>query len=231
MPNNLLHILSASMIILLSSCAVKREIPSRPVPNSESTSQMTMRDYSTFAKIPDKPTSIAYRLVLQTIPYTRERAFWGQWGGCGNRGGKPVDEMDEIFWKHDVVYAEARSIRTMKLADEACVAALAKLDTESMSDEALEFHKRSTKFFTSRLSTVVGKPVSCFVYLNEPEQSPFSSPESVYDFIAPQESTPRKNSSKQILANLKYKDSEEMSSARSAPRQKNDEELSLANRN
>jgi hypothetical protein len=231
MPNNLLHILSASMIILLSSCAVKREIPAAPVPKSNLTGQVTKHDHSEFAKIPDRPTSLAYRLVLQTIPYTRERAFWGQWGGCGSRGGAPVDEMDEIFWKHDVVYAETRSIRTMRLADEACVAALAKLDTTSMSDEALEFHKRSTKFFTSRLSTVVGKPVSCFVYFNEPEQSPFSSPESVYEFFEPEESNLTKSSSRQILASLKNKDSEEMSSARSAPRRKNEEELSLANRN
>lgn len=231
MLNNPIHILTASMIILLSSCAAKREIPSRPVPKSELKSQVAKHDYSTFAKIPDKPTSIAYRLVLQTIPYTRERAFWGQWGGCGNRGGKPVDEMDEIFWKHDVVYAEARSIRTMKLADEACVAALAKLDTKSMSDDALEFHNRSIKFFTSRFSTVVGKPVSCFVYLNEPEQSPFSSPESVYDFIAPSESTPGKNSSQQILANLKFKESDKISSARPAKRKKDEMDQSLANRN
>ena len=120
------HLLIACAAALLSlpACATKREVPFRTSPGAPFTDQMARYDYSSDEKIPDTPTSAAYRAVLKALPYTRSNAFYGNWAGNGCRGGEPVDPMDEIFRRHDIAYAEARTIRTMRWADEACVEAL-----------------------------------------------------------------------------------------------------------
>src|SRR5436190_92924 len=159
------------LLLLTALChlsgAAEREVPFRLSPDDPVTGKVARRDYSLYAPIPDTPTSYAFRKVQKAIPYTRERAFWGRWAGSGGEGGKPVDEMDEIFRRHDIVYAEARSLRTMQWADAACVEALQKLDTSTMSPEGIAFLKRSSSFFSNRRLTLVGKPVSACVLTRE----------------------------------------------------------------
>ena len=103
-------------LISLPACAAKREVPFRPSPGSPFTGKLARYDYTTYEKIPDRPTSIAYRTVLKTFPSIRKKAFWGNWAGSGCAGGVPVDEMDEVFRRHDIAYAEASTLRTMQWA-------------------------------------------------------------------------------------------------------------------
>jgi len=183
---------AAALIVCLTSCAVKREVPFRPNAECTDTPKLARHDYSTYSRIPDRPTSLAYRTFLKTIPYTRQRAFWGNWGGCGSRGGAPVDEMDEIFRRHDIIYYETRSIGTMRAADKACVAALQRLNTATMSPEAREFHKRAIRFFSNPTYAPIGKPLGCFVHSKESPNSPFQTDRDIYRFFQLEDVAPSK---------------------------------------
>jgi len=142
-----LLITCAATLLCLPACATKREVPFRTSPGAPFTDKLARYDYSTCEKIPVTPTSAVYRAVLKAFPYTRENAFHGKWAGNGCCGGRPVDTVDEIFRRHDIAYAEARTLRTMQLADDACIEALKKLDPRGLSPEALEFRERSVSFF------------------------------------------------------------------------------------
>src|SRR5689334_2820651 len=88
----------------LTACAAKREVPFRIYPSAPLTEKVARYDHSSYAPIPDTPTSGLYRMVLKLIPYTHEHAFYGHWAGSGCEGGIPVDAMDEVFRRHDIVY-------------------------------------------------------------------------------------------------------------------------------
>ena len=159
--------------------AADRETAFRVSPDDPATGKVALHDYSQYRQIPDTPTSYVFRKVQKAIPYTRDRAFWGRWAGSGCEGGKPVDEMDEIFRRHDIVYAEARTLQTMKWADAACVEALQKLDTGGMSPEAIAFRNRSASFFSNRRYAFVGKPVSSYFCTREEKDCPFQCEDDV----------------------------------------------------
>lgn len=168
------------LIILLTTIAFspaayagKRAILFRTAPGEPFTGKMARQDYATYAHIRDTLTCWTYRFILKAIPYTRTRAFWGQYAGSGCASGRPKDEMDEIFRRHDIAYGEARSLRTMQWADAACVEALRKLNTRKMSPEAIAFRDRSATFFSRRALTLVGKPVSSLVIARESKDCPF----------------------------------------------------------
>ena len=61
-------------------------------------------DYRAYEKMPMKPSSAINRAVLKSNPYTSKRAFYGNYGGSGNCGKAPLDDMDELFRRHDIVY-------------------------------------------------------------------------------------------------------------------------------
>lgn len=170
-----LLITCAATLLCLPACATKREVPFRVSPGAPFTGKMARHDYSTCAKIPDTPTSAIYRAVLKVLPYTRENAFYGNWSGNGCCGGTPVDSVDEIFHRHDIAYAEATTLRTMQLADDACVEALKKLDLHGLSPKALAFRDRSMSFFSNRALTLVGKPVSVLWRFHESPDCPLQT--------------------------------------------------------
>ena len=63
-------------------------------------------DYESYPKLPMTVPVKVLRFVAKG-PLTRDKAFWGNYGGPGNEGGEPVDAMDEFFRQHDVSYLEA----------------------------------------------------------------------------------------------------------------------------
>lgn len=172
MKTKRLLITCAATLLCLPACATKREVPFRASPGAPFTDKMARYDYSTYDKIPVTPTSAVYRAVLKAFPYTRGKAFHGKWAGNGCCGGRPVDAVDEIFRRHDIAYAEARTLRTMQLADDATIEALKKLDPRCLSPEALEFRERSVSFFSKRALTLVGKPVSVLWRFRESPDCP-----------------------------------------------------------
>lgn len=173
------HLLLLIAVLGLNACAAKRTIPFRAGPGEPFTGKMGRYDYTTYAHIPDTPTSWLYRRVLKIIPHTRRNAFWGNWAGSGNAGGPPKDEMDEIFRRHDIAYAESNALKTMKWADEACVEALHRMDQSKMSPEGIAFYNRSAGFFSNPWLVLVGKPVSSYWQCQERKDSPFQSKEDL----------------------------------------------------
>lgn len=93
-------------------------------------------------------------------PLTKKKAFWGNYGGPGNRGGAPVDAMDEIFRRHDISYLEAMSYAETVKSDGVLVERLEALDEGAMSTEAKRFRRSAVRFFKSPMGKVLGKPIS-----------------------------------------------------------------------
>jgi hypothetical protein len=140
--------------------------------------------FQNYEKLPSKPSSKVMRSVLKTVPYTRKRAFYGNYGGSGCSGGEPTDKMDEYFRRHDVVYTMAKSTRTMRLADKELVKALKGIEEKALTECGREYRKRAIKFMESSASAVIGKPISAVFRRKEPLDSCFSHPDSVRLFFA-----------------------------------------------
>lgn len=154
-----------------------------PVPSAEAAPQKV--NHRVYEKTPDNLTTSFYRYLAMILPATRERAFWGNWGGSGNRGGKPVDVLDEGFRRHDVVYYEARGREQLEAADRALVIWLQDLDPSGLTEAQLEFRDRALRFFRSPLSNIIGKsPVIMFRNVERPDCF-FSSPGVVAEFFDP----------------------------------------------
>ena len=175
-------LLTAFTAFLLSACsAPRRNFSFQISPGDPPTGKLARRDYSQYTHVPDTPTNLIYRAILKTVPCTRHKAFWGRWAGSGCASGPPVDDMDEIFRRHDIVYGEARSLHTMQWADAACVAALRRLDTRRMSAEALAYRDRSIAFFSNPRLTLVGKPVSSWFISREDPGCPVMTEREVWE--------------------------------------------------
>ncbi len=136
-----------------------------------------------YPKLYDNLTSRVYRVVLKAIPYTRERAFHGNYGGSGNAGGPPVDAMDDLFRRHDILYNHMRTLRLMVSADKALCLALRKVDGEALDEKGMEFRDRALGFFESPASRVFGKTPLCWIRRHESPDSPFRSEEVINSFM------------------------------------------------
>jgi hypothetical protein len=173
--NTALLLIACGAAICATSCASKRPVPFRTDADRAFSGRMARFDYANYDRIPNTPTSAVYRFCLKTIPYTRKRAFWGNWGGSGCSGGPPVDAMDDIFRLHDIAYTEVKTLRTMRSADRNCVEALKRLDPKALTPEAREYRDRAISFFSDPLFSLMGKPVLAFVRRAEPADGPLKS--------------------------------------------------------
>jgi hypothetical protein len=147
-----------------------------------------------YPKLHDNLTSRFYRGILKAIPYTRTRAFHGNYGGSGNAGGPPIDAMDDLFRRHDILYNETRTLRRMVSADRALCVALGKVDADSLDKEGRVFRDRAIAFFESPASRVFGKTPLCWIRTHERAGSPFPTDHEIYSFlgVAPEEAEMRK---------------------------------------
>lgn len=141
-------------------------------------------DHQSYSPTPLLPSSRIYRGLAKSIPGVSKAAFHGNWGGSGNRGGAPVDEIDEAFRRHDIVYYESRCGKHLKAADRALVNWLEQVDEDSLSPEARRYRERAIKFMQSPMANVVGKPLVVMLKREEREDCYFQSPEVVERFFA-----------------------------------------------
>jgi hypothetical protein len=141
-------------------------------------------DYKKYPHISDTLTSFTFRAVLKAIPYTRQRAFHGNYGGSGNSGGKPVDKLDEIFRRHDIVYRESGAFTTMRWSDEAVVEILSKMDDASLPPKTAEFKNRAKGYFANPRLMWLGKPPPSLFRYKEPPGAPFQTREDVVGFFS-----------------------------------------------
>jgi hypothetical protein len=192
----LLLLIATGAAICATSCASKRPVPFRTDADRTFAGLTARFDYATYSRIPNTPTSAVYRFCLKTIPYTRKRAFWGNWGGSGCNGGAPVDAMDEIFRLHDIAYTEVRTLRTMRCADRTCVEALKRLEPTDLTAEAREYRDRAVAFFSDPLLSLIGKPALAFLRLgSEPSGVPLKSEDDMRRLFRLEENVPLKTPS------------------------------------
>lgn len=148
-------------------------------------------DYENYEKIPILPTSKVYRHLLKAIPIVRGQVFYGRYGGFGNKGGEPIDSLDDLFRKHDIVYYEANHYGAMVTADQALVNAVWDLDPTVLDRKGRRFREKTLIYFGSPSSLVVGKPVTSG--WPRPERpTAFPNPDSIRKFMTdPAEKFPK----------------------------------------
>lgn len=151
-------------------------------------SNLVHLDYQNFQKTPDKTSSKITRIVCKSNPYTNKRSFYGKWGGSGNRGGEPVDQMDELFRRHDLVYYLCRCKKNLRAADEALVEGLENLNPEPLTSRGNKFRTRAISFMGSPWASFLGKPMSARFHQREISGNYFHSPEDVKAFFKPDHS-------------------------------------------
>lgn len=139
--------------------------------------------YHQYQKIPLSTSSKVYRAALRSNRWTRARSFYGNYGGPGNTGGRPIDTMDDLFRRHDIVYWESRAARTMKEADRALVSRLEDLDKLALPDGAHVYRRLVMEYFGSPAAKVLGKPVLSLFRRREAEGSVFGTAGSVREFF------------------------------------------------
>ncbi len=91
-------------------------------------------------------------------PVYEERMFWGNYGGPGDLGGRPVDELDRLFYEHDLAYTQGVRMRELMEADRELVRKLKALDPAKLSSDANAYRKRAILFFKLPVSRWIGKP-------------------------------------------------------------------------
>ena len=91
-------------------------------------------------------------------PVYEERMFWGNYGGPGDLGGLPIDEMDRMFYDHDLSYIRGVRMRELLKADRELARRLKALDPVTLSPEADAYRKRAILFFQLPVSRWIGKP-------------------------------------------------------------------------
>jgi hypothetical protein len=155
---------------LISSSCTTMEPPRREVA------------YEEYEEIPIIPTSGVYRFFLKATPIVGRDAFYGHYGGFGNRGGEPIDSLDNLFRKHDIVYYEANQYRDLVAADEALLVAMRKLDPSGLSRRGQKYRHRAIRYFESPGTLFVTKPITSPV--PRPDRAnAFESPEEIRRFL------------------------------------------------
>jgi hypothetical protein len=131
-----------------------------------------------YPKLSNNVTARLYRLLLHTNPLTKKRAFYGNYGGPGNRGGAPVDAMDALFLEHDRAYLGKRSRKQMIAADQLLVEALMGIDPDILDPTGRAYRKRAITFFSSSFSRMISKPLLCHFRKGSDEARPSSGEEA-----------------------------------------------------
>ncbi|NIP96956.1 MAG: hypothetical protein GWO24_27390, partial [Akkermansiaceae bacterium] len=90
-----------------------------------------------------------FRILAKSNPITARKSFYGNYGGPGNKGGPPQDEMDELFRRHDIVYYLSRAKGTMRVADEELISGLQSCNPAKLDEDGKEYRERAIGFFQS----------------------------------------------------------------------------------
>ncbi len=115
-----------------------------------------------YPKIPVTLKSKFLRFFIKPVPPLAKLAFHGCYGGPGNDGGRPLDPMDELFRRHDIVYVRATSLGTLLEADRRLAINLQKLEGASfLSPDREAYRRRAIQFLLSPKNEKKGKPFRC----------------------------------------------------------------------
>lgn len=124
---------------------------------TESHRQVRLKQ-SDFPKLPAASYSAKLRAKAQIDPDLRAKFFWGNYGGPGNRGGRPVDEMDWLFYRHDLAYLQGLTLRELRQSDRQLIRALREIEPDSLTLRGRAYRKRAIFYFRMPFSRWIGKP-------------------------------------------------------------------------
>lgn len=121
------------------------------------------------------------------MPGNKHRYHYGNWGGPGAEGGEPVDEMDELFRRHDISYDLVHSLGRMRLSDELLVHYLVtKVDPSDLTEHGKLYRQQAITYFRSPLSRTLGKPMRSFFVRKEHPEGLFAEDGSLEEFFNPE---------------------------------------------
>ena len=105
-----------------------------------------------------------YEGPLSPIPAQKglkRNFFHGNYGGFGNRGGAPTDELDVIFQKHDVGYYHSKSPQDRLEHDQSLVDATEKLTKNKFLPLSIRAKARAANwYFRGKLALQTESTVS-----------------------------------------------------------------------
>ncbi|MGI9244819.1 MAG: hypothetical protein ACR2RV_28710, partial [Verrucomicrobiales bacterium] len=101
-----------AVLLCLTSCATKQH----------------ELDLSEYPKLPSARIVDRTRAYIMKSDRLRTLALWGNYGGPGCSGGRPIDEMDELFRQHDLSYNQGIKRRELIDSDKLLVAQLESLE-------------------------------------------------------------------------------------------------------
>lgn len=130
-------------LCLLSSCATKPPIYLRK---------------SDYPVLPVVAPSTRWQARAERHPELKEKLYWHNYGGPGNQGGVPVDEMDRLFYNHDLAYLQEFKMGVLRKADRDLVRGLKAIDPSTLDETGKVYRKRAIFFFASPFSRWLGKP-------------------------------------------------------------------------
>ena len=122
--------------------------------------------------------SPAVHSIAQKLPFVQPVTY-GNWGGPGSSGGEPVDAMDELFRRHDLVYYLSMGREPMRCSDYLLIEQLQRLDASTLDETGILFRDRSIRFLQSPVAGVLGKPARSLVVREEPPGRVFSDAENL----------------------------------------------------
>jgi len=164
-------LLTFSILVLLSSCASVPQEPKLPKVN-----------YIAFEKV-EEPVGLKLTRAFTKIPIVKDTFHYGRWGGPGAEGGRPIDTVDELCFRHDICYDLAHSVNTMQEADKLFVHHLQQLNPNALSAPGKDYRERAISYFQSPLSRVLGKPLSSLFYREEHPDGLLAGEDSVNRFM------------------------------------------------
>lgn len=111
-----------------------------------------------YPELPASSFAAKLRAKAKVDPDLRVKMFWGNYGGPGNRGGPPRDEMDWLFYGHDLSYLQGVRLRELRASDRQLVRDLKKIDAGSLSLRGRAYRERAMLYFRLPISRWIGKP-------------------------------------------------------------------------
>ncbi len=142
-------------------------------------------DWENYERTPETPIHNAVGSLCRALPGVKKLVFYGNWGGIGNKGGKPIDAMDELFRRHDTVYCLGTSAPIVRESDIQLVARLKEIDPSTLSRHGKKYQKRAIFFFQSPMSKIVAKPFPSLLRKREKPGSVFQTRSQVAEFFRP----------------------------------------------
>jgi len=117
--------------------------------------KLTRSDYP---YLPSAQYSECLRAKCETNEGLGRKLFWGNYGGPGGLGGEPTDELDWLFYQHDVAYLDGVRLCDLRAADRLLIRQLKEVDADTLSALGQEYRLRTIRFFRNPISRWVGKP-------------------------------------------------------------------------